>query len=95
MLAHRNRTIFAQHLFPFAAGPAPAVSLADAWAVVLELLRRAAARFSFQAGDLVRAAAAQERQDWPSARRGDRAAIVRLRVMRAAQARAVDRLPLP
>lgn len=96
MLAHRNRPIFAQLVFPFVASPARPVSLACAWLVVLELVRRAAVRFSFYDDNLAHAAAVQARQDYPAARKGDRAAMVRLRVMWAIVGRpAVRPLPLP
>lgn len=96
MLTHRSRPIFAQRLLPGFAGPVAPVPLAHAWLVILELARRAACRFSFYDDDLAHAAGVQAGVDYPLARRGDRAAMVRLRVMWAISPRpAVRPLPLP
>jgi hypothetical protein len=96
MLAHRNRLIFAQLVFPFAAEPARPVSLGAAWLVILELLRRVTVRLSFYDGDLAYAASLQAGKDYPLARKGNRAAMVRLRVMWAiVPPPAVRPLPLP
>lgn len=85
--------IYAQRLFPFAASPCQPVPLAAGWAVVLLLARRA---WAYHGGRLEAAAAAQARMDYPAARRGDRAALARLRVMWAISPRpAVRPLPLP